>query len=1134
MIEKNKKIIKQSAKGNNIQQIAGDQIIKSSLNIHLFFENAAKLINEGKAQAAQVMLENIWKINNEEMTDQEKSNCWRLIGCSFDRQDKMEDAGRSFLKAKDYDPKWEKARAFEAIGYLCLGNRIKAFELAKNVLNEYSQNTIAWSVWIRCAPKNICFKDIENKLEKHLRDDVEVAIALAERATNEDKLDIAEEYMAKAIKKLPGNPMISEELGDLMLQRSSINDQIIEQREPSLNAKTHLERAEKFYTESLKKWQEEQNITSIARVRRKRAWVYMALLQNKTAIADISYAYELMPDNPPIVYLYAITIGQEKLDDAINALKKIAGTDERLSIEHLLGQMLQRRNQNNDLLDAKNLLKNNINKITNIPEDARFDYITLLLEIEKALSGIELSLETLRNISDDLISKRLRSIIHAQIISKNDKEEATKLVKEISLNIDDKSFFGENRFIANLMMDLGLYKDALIIWKRITRTDCIGQATFKMIDCAKQAGEEKEILNLSVNLRNNNIWNKDIFEYEIYIRQKYNDWRNCKSILLNYIEKPFDENYTPYVRSLLSHVAVVIGDPNLIETDISRLPSPYDVKPGMGFMIVQSLRIGGEPLKAVEFAYELVRNNWNSLEAYTAMANFMIPIGPKQLELSRPYKIDAGVAVLYEELGAGEKKWHIIEDSKYGFIDSSKNEFSIEHPYSKKMRGLKKGDTFLLRGNEIQKRISRILEVISKYHYRINNCIDEMEDKFQDKAPVFKINAYREDGQIDLEPFERLADISHVQGEELLKTYRHNPLSIYYVANRNKKDVFTTLVHLIEEKDIEIQCRLGLASETAVALQAIEKIEEVVIDEMALASILICDKIEFLKVLTKKLIISEGTLINIKNWEIMRIDSDNPGGIVGKRDGKLFIVERSKEGINEAKNKINKLIKFIREDCIIESGIVLQNFDIPNIDDIIEFVGRECTESMALASLNNRIFWTDDFVSSILFTTQFGGQRIWTQCIFEYLMKHSIIDPVIYNELTFKLLTFGYWFTSLTEEIAITAIKKSDWDTDHSPLKDVLSHFGDKRVNLDANLMIMISKLLKYCWDEDQLQLKATAITIRAINELSKRGNETALIKALWIWLQRIFGLDIITLEKIRSVIDDWLKRRGGGTIIIP
>ena len=516
------------------------------------------------------------------------------------------------------------------------------------------------------------------------------------------------------------------------------------------------------------------------------------------------------------------------------------------------------------------------------------------------------------------------------------------------------------------------------------------------------------------------------------------------------------------------------------------------------------------------------------------MASFMIPLGLEKPELKIPAVVVPGVAVEYREQRTGTLHWHVIEDSTAAPPDTSRNEYPSDHPYSEKMLGLRTGDTFLLRGGEIQERRAAISRIISKYDYRIGDCTDRLEDRFPGCNVVVKINAYKEDGQIDLDPIKRLADMGEKKDRELLDLYRNRNLPIYSFAMLRGTDVLDTLSYLAARRDVAISCRTGHPSEVERAIRALSDATEIVLDEMALATLLLCKASGHLARLPQKLVVSEGTLVNLENWRVLRMDASKRAASTGNIDGKLVFMETSQAEVEEIQGRILSLASFIRKDCVIESGMALSFFKNSQRDSLSEALGGVCAETLAVSRSGQRVLWTDDLTCAYIHTHMLGGTRVWTQFIFEYLAGSNLLERAVVNELILTLISLQYWFTSLNTDIAIAAAERTDWDPDRPPLRGVLSHFGDARVMLDANLMLMMARLLKHCWDEDALGFKASAMTWRVLNELAKRPEAPVptLVTALWIWMKRLFGIDAMTLHRVESIVEDWLDSRGGGIVL--
>ena len=547
-----KRNVKQTAKGEHITQVAGDMIVNLPEDTQSIFDESAELINKGKADAAQVLLERTWKRQSENMTSQQKSNCRRLLGCAFDRQDKMEDAGRCFLEAKELAPAWEKAQVCESLAHFCFGNVSKAHAIAEGVLKEFSQNTLAWSVWIRTAPEDVSFDALQSEVPSHLRNDADVAMALGARAAGEGDFETAEKLVAAAHEQLPESPRVAERLADVMFQRARVNEHLSLKRQPSDSERALLHKAQELYTRSLRKWHEEGSVPAITRIRLRRAWTYAALSESQKAVADAREAYEMAPDDPEVAYSYAAFIGETDLDKGIQALEKVVGKDQKPGVEHLLAQMLLCRNEGTDREDALCLLKSRINDLDTIPENSRLDYVSVLMQLERELHGAQSALGILGEVPSEVICDRSRTILSCETLwHAGQKEEAIKMSEGLFPGCDETTSLDEKRRVASLMQVMGLHQEALSLWKDVVSAEYIGPDTYSLMNCAHRCQDARCVITFSERLRLNGLWDKQVFELEIHLRQKYNDWRGCKKALQEYITSPLDKSYLPYARAPL-------------------------------------------------------------------------------------------------------------------------------------------------------------------------------------------------------------------------------------------------------------------------------------------------------------------------------------------------------------------------------------------------------------------------------------------------------------------------------------------------------------------------------------------------------------------------------------------------------
>jgi len=1124
----NKKIVKQFAKGENIQQIAGDFVVKTAEDIQSIFEEAAELINNGEPRTAQVLLERLWKRHNDKMTKRQKSNCKRLIGCSLNNQDKPEDAGKSFIEARDYDPEWEKARTFEALGHLCLGNRSKAHELAEDALKDFSQNNIAWSVWIR-TEDNLTFNEIIKKVPSHLNKDVEVATALAIKATNEQNYSVAQEYIQYALKELPGHPEISEKLARILLGRANINDIILYQRTPTQEEKSLLEKAVDLFSESADKFLKESKLEHAANVLMRRATAYKALSKNENAKDDLEQAYNMAKDNPGIVYLHSIELAQENLDEAIDHLKEIINTSEKCDVEFVLAQMLKQRNAGTDLNDTIKILENKVKDLENMTYDFRADYFGLLFQIKAEIEDFGHIKQDFNDIVSNIIDGTSKSILWAETLwFCREIQLAIQKAKQCREALDEDSSIHDKRRLAILMQNLGLHKEALHIWKSIVTPQYIGQDTYNLLECAKRCEDAKFVIKFSQQLSSNGIWDRRIFELELHYHELFNDDQGAIALLQEYLKNPREESYTPYVRARLSLVGIRIDQYDLIEKDPSQLPKVTEVDVRTGTLVVNVLRYGGNHQEALDFAYDLVRLNWNDAEAHITMMAALSPIGPKMI-VKQTESVVPGSAVKYKEDDTGVFQWHIIENSSVGTPTQSRNEYDIEHPISRAMLNKKSGDTFFLRKDSLQDRTATIQEIHSKYVYRYSDCFENFESSFPNNNAIRKFIAIDKTGKLDISPMQKLAERDANYVKQLEEVYSTQPFPIYSMALKKGRSIVETMNYVATSPSLKLRCCFGNDQEESKAEKWMSNAKEIVLDSSAIVTLLFTSSYEHITKLPCTFIVSQGTLRAFRQVESLHADPKSMAGSYSV-DGLRVI---NPEDVIKAREKLIKIINYIENNCKIIDGLVVAELEKERRDRLINIFGRDCLEAILISAQSDRILWTDDLATAALAQNEFGCYRIWTQFFFNHLLEKKVLENNIFQNITILLMQMGYYYTKPNIDTFIEALRNSNNDLDQAPAFQVFNWFSDPNVKAQGQFYIAAG-VVKKAWQEINVDELSQNITIRILERLVQRPKGYFAIEAFRDVIPQVFGLDVINAQKAQDTIDGWLRGTQGKHIKLP
>src|SRR5262249_19522938 len=147
----------------------------------------------------------------------------------------------------------------------------------------------------------------------------------------------------------------------------------------------------------------------------------------------------------------------------------------------------------------------------------------------------------------------------------------------------------------------------------------------------------------------------------------------------------------------------------------------HEINPQMGIHAVQVLRASGHALEAVEYAYELVRQHFDDVDAHRGLVAAFAPFDPDPC-ITKPETVELGTAVSYLEDGESVPRWIIVEDSSNP--DAKLGELSAEHPLCKQMLGKRVGENFTL-AEGVQNRTAQIREILSKYVYRYRDCMNQ-------------------------------------------------------------------------------------------------------------------------------------------------------------------------------------------------------------------------------------------------------------------------------------------------------------------------------------------------------------------------------------------------------------------------
>lgn len=471
----------------------------------------------------------------------------------------------------------------------------------------------------------------------------------------------------------------------------------------------------------------------------------------------------------------------------------------------------------------------------------------------------------------------------------------------------------------------------------------------------------------------------------------------------------------------------------------------------------------------------------------------------------------------FEDEERGEKTWHIVEDSAFGDVAISRDEYPLDHPVSKSLMGKKVGESFFIVKDELQERKATVLEICSKYLYRYRKCYEEFPRKFPDSKKMMSSSGVNSDGTVNLELIEKVLKRDKKGTEEIMSMYEQKLIPLHMLAEYKGVSEFVVMNLYASRPELKIKTCFGANEEWNHAVRFANNAKRVILDLTSLVTLLLLDD-SFWKTLPFELAISEETYSNLKNIESLRNDYIYEGGSFSYSNGRIRLISNDLEVNKAEQERAKHFIEQVDKYFDVISGVSLVEMSADKRQPLIEVIGQANAGTLVLASQENAILWTDDLALACIGNSELGCNRIWTQVVI------NLLDEIKKSELSLRLYSYGYAFTKIGIEDLKLALEKSKWQVGNSPLKEVMAIFSGNNITIES-IAPLLGNFIKYIW-QNATEFTAQQITIETLNELSKRDSGIILIKAMPV--NEIFTVDCINANKVKNLIDGWLRLRIG------
>jgi len=1025
-----------------------------------------------------------------------------------------------------------KNREVEAQAYALRQNYEKTFELAQALKSDHPESWKATMLSIHSAPPTEKFEDLLARATEQDLTHQEVLVTLALRALNSGRYQIAREYAEKAM-AVSDTPW---PITKMTLAQSISHGVIFGNGSRPVEGLTEADKsllgeADDLFKEAVDgaKARNEGYIAAPALV--ERAGLAERHGNEIAARGFVEEAFHLAPDEPSTRSAYALLL--QRLGDkdrAVAMVEKLVadGAGGSWYKKQLVSLLLDRKHAGDEQRAATLLCELCLTTDLLAPH---FRYITFAeaLGLLDKTGRISEGQALINAATPTMVGPVARLALTARLLwLMKDNASARSYLEQAKSKLDDNSIDTELEIIAVTFGAIGDYREALALWRRLSGVHN-PLATYQSLGCARQLGEHGIVLDICQEMRDAGVEDEESVQIEADLLAQ-DDFEGAIAVLKSFLEKNPDN---AVIRLRISHMAIQRNRTDLLQRPSDALPDIETIPPYFARAVTYFLKCTQRTDEALRYGYEVLHRYFNDVDAHRAYMLLFVPLGPP-IEFTNPEVVVPGSAVEYLECGQDHPRWHVIEDVLTPELKL--NEYPGNHPLSQALLDKRIGDTIALSPGRISERPATITQIVSKYVYRYQCCMNALQTDFPDALELQAMHLPKlPDGQLDATEFLTALERQFAAKRQAIQAYSLQPLPLHFVAEVLGESSFEAILHLANDPKSIVRCAPDGYQQRLEAAISLAAATEVVLDLSAIATLFLCDAIDLVFKLNLPVIISQGCADEIDRITGKTNDGSPRAGLrFGWYEDRVVGVEVSEEQQAERDANFAEKLDKIRSIAVVEPCRELSRMPEDLKRPLIAIFGRYGAQAVLLAKKPGRVLWSDDFVQSSVVIKDHGGKPIWTELVVAQLEAKRLLTRHETLALISDLLNYRYESVTITPAIFVDSARRACLDPSVSPFNHVLTPFAQIRIN--QNFFGIIAGIAMESVREIP-DARERALLIRAfLSSLIVRRDRIRLLSLIWgvfqgispRWREEWIPIIEEVLTDVAIVVTDVVNRRWG------
>lgn len=1083
---------------------AQDELANSTL------DEVKSLLSSGKLDVAIYQLDRLRRHSWDTLSPRSRFRWLTLRADAQLKEGNTAEAASLLLEARPLCPDDETGLANEVVAFELLGERDKAHSAAMAATTLKPFSSTIYACVVRTADDDEKAKTLFDQRPANLKDSPDVWVAMASRCTEPVR---GEETARRATELAPRDPRAWDALGATLLRREL---QKVAPESPARQGvldPRHLEQAEECFTKVVElSVADARSARAFALIRR--ASVKSLLERDEEAREDIVRAREAAPDDPEVLLAVARMEGERgRYDESIHLLRQVVMRKQDEEASFFLALALWNRDSKGDRSEATQLFAE-VGK-----QSRHYDEPASVLAVE-GLIGQELFGEAREHLAQvrSRVDRSLAATLEARIAHvQGDEKEASRQATLAIAAIAPATSKSALQKLAKLLTSLGRMEDALNVWERLCIPGVVNDDALQLVECAGRLGRHERVLEICSQARANGVVDEFLIHWEVSLLDRYNP-----ALAVDVLESFLQDNPRHQrARLHLVHLAFRLDRPDLAAAQLPHLPAVTDASAEEGAVVVKALSEVGQHEEALAYSYDLLRRHFTDPAAHRAFRDAVL-----EREIAEPFEPPSqagpGVAVRLEENGQSE--WFVIEDSAIA-AERVENELPTDSQLRPKLVGKCVGDEVVLSDGPGLRRSAVVAELLPKRVFRIRDVWQKWQYRFPNHQEMWMMRVAKNEGsdQCDFTSLFEMLQANREKTEGAEAYYLEHPVPLTAFAAMLGRPTLCAQGHIAASSRLPLRCCLGNAEEYASAVAALKSASEVVVDATALTTLLMLERVDVLKALGKKVLVTHSTASAIREYVMMTRPSPRTSMSMSSTDSGPVIHRQTEEERERNTANAEAFLTVVLESVTVVGCEELAAVEPEKRKLYEDVIGASVLETTVLAAQPSRIAWSDDGVAAGLLQEPFAADRVWTQAVLLWLNEEGVLDADAYTQASARLLGWRYEFTSVNPKVLQTCGQLAGWDVRRWPLDQAIEYLALGTVKW-ADAAFLGAKLLADGFLETVLPEARSQLVVSVAEALGRRDNHEEVLRRFVGALRQAFGLNALGHDDCLRTISNWQR----------